>query len=92
VEREKCFDEGKDPHQCPGERPVGDRLSDEGYRWGGVGENVQMGSDNCGGPLGAMESWMGSEGHKNNILNPDWKHIGCGRKSNYWACGFARPL
>jgi len=41
-----------------------------------------------------MTSWMNSEGHRNNILNPNFTHIGVGYmlKNNtaYWVQLFAK--
>ena len=45
---------------------------DEYYMWG---ENVAPGGGN---PEGVVRSWMGSPGHRANILNPMYTHFGAG--------------
>ncbi|CAG8703899.1 42489_t:CDS:1, partial [Gigaspora margarita] len=34
--------------------------------------------------------WMNSQGHRENILNPNYKHFGIGRTGNYWTQLFGR--
>ncbi|MBM2620886.1 CAP domain-containing protein [Actinoplanes sp. LDG1-06] len=81
-------------HQLPGEASMGDRVTAEGYRWGGVAENVAAGYRT---PADVMDGWMNSPGHKANILNCGYKNIGVGvAKSSggtlYWTQNFASPL
>jgi uncharacterized protein YkwD len=49
----------------------------EAYGWGGLyeGENLARGYST---PDGAMQGWMNSEGHRQNILNPNYREIGVG--------------
>ena len=67
-------------HNSPeGSTPV-DRARAAGYPpygWGGlyVGENLARG---YGSPEGAMQGWMASEGHRQNLLNPKYREIGVG--------------
>ena len=42
-----------------------------------AGENVAAGQNS---PAAVMNSWMNSEGHRNNILSASYKHIGVGMK------------
>lgn len=81
-------------HQLPGEASMGDRVAAEGYRWGGVAENVAAGYRT---PADVMDGWMNSPGHKANILNCGYKHIGVGlaksgKGTPYWTQNFASPL
>ena len=81
-------------HQLPGEPSMGDRVTAQGYRWGGVAENVAAGYTT---PASVMDGWMNSPGHKANILNCGYKHIGVGVKKSaqgtlYWTQNFASPL
>ena len=81
-------------HQLPGEASMGDRVTAEGYRWGGVAENVAAGYRT---PADVMDGWMNSPGHKANILNCGYQNIGVGvAKSSkgtlYWTQNFASPL
>ena len=50
-----------------------DRLAAVGYRWQAYAENVASGQ---GSPASALASWMGSSGHRANILNPGLTEIG----------------
>ncbi|MBQ5417684.1 MAG: Ig-like domain-containing protein [Oscillospiraceae bacterium] len=48
-------------------------LGEYGISYSAAGENIANGQDT---PEEAMESWMNSEMHKKNILNPDYTGIG----------------
>ena len=50
-------------------------LDENGISYMGCGENVAYGYRN---PQAVMEGWMNSEGHKANILQPKFTHIGIG--------------
>ena len=81
-------------HLLPGEASMGDRVTAQGYRWGGVAENVAAGYPT---PASVMNGWMNSPGHKANILNCGYRNIGVGvAKSGggtlYWTQNFASPL
>ena len=60
-------------------RPDGRRgytaVEDAGLNWSWVGENIAAGYPD---PEDVMKGWMESEGHRNNILNPNYKYIGVG--------------
>ena len=66
---------GQMAHSLPGARypEPQDRLAALGYRWQAYAENVAYGQ---GSPASAMSSWMGSSGHRANILNPGLTEIG----------------
>ena len=55
------------------------------------GENIACGQPDANS---VMTSWMNSEGHRNNILNPNFTHIGVGYmlKNNtaYWVQLFTK--
>jgi len=70
------------------ERPNGEQgyelAFDAGYNT--VGENIAYGYDSA---ASVMEAWMNSPGHRENIMNSGFTHIGvgCFRGSNgqlYW--------
>ncbi len=67
-------------HNSPeGSTPVS-RARDAGYPaygWGNlyVGENLARGFPTA---EGAMQGWMNSEGHRNNLLNPKYRETGVG--------------
>ncbi len=62
-------------HQLPGEADLGERVSATGYSWTRVAENIAAGNTT---PEAVVEGWMNSPGHKENILNPEFIHIGIG--------------
>jgi len=51
----------------------GDRISRVGYPAGTWAENVAAG---YGSAAGVIEGWMGSDGHRENILDPSFTAIG----------------
>lgn len=55
------------------------------YRY--AGENIAMGQRT---PEEVVNAWMNSEGHRKNILNPNYNYIGVGYVSqgNYWTQEF----
>jgi uncharacterized protein YkwD len=61
---------------------VTSRLTDVGYITpdGGwhIGENLAWGTGALATPGSIMEAWMNSEGHRDNILNADYREIGIG--------------
>ncbi len=66
---------GQMAHVLPGARypEPQDRLAAVGYRWQAYAENVAYGQ---GSPASAISAWMGSSGHRANILNPGLTEIG----------------
>lgn len=52
-----------------------------------AGENIAMGQRT---PQEVVTAWMNSEGHRQNILNPNYTHIGVGHiaEGNYWTQEF----
>ncbi len=72
---------------------AGDRITAEGYSWSTWAENVAAGQPDCASVVGA---WMGSTGHRANILNPSLTEIGVGAVTGtngviYWTMDFATP-
>ena len=71
----------------------GERLHREGYRWSTWGENVAMGYPTA---RSVVRAWMHSAGHRANILNPRFRHVGVGLRraadgTPYWTLDLARP-
>ena len=50
-------------------------LPEFGIRYETAGENIAAGQKT---PAQVVRAWMNSEGHRNNILNPDFTQIGVG--------------
>ncbi|MFC9794677.1 CAP domain-containing protein [Streptomyces sp. NPDC057695] len=62
-------------HDDPEGRDAGDRMTGAGYAWTTWGENIHRGPKT---PGRAMADWMGSPGHRANILNCAFEDIGVG--------------
>lgn len=73
--KEDCF-----AHLCPGEPDLGGRFKQVGYTdcgcsWS-VGENIAWGQGRLASPRKIVKAWMNSSGHRANILNRSFEHIG----------------
>ncbi|WP_327302656.1 sigma-70 family RNA polymerase sigma factor [Streptomyces sp. NBC_01298] len=62
-------------HTNPDGADPGQRTTAAGYRWSTYGENIAMGQRTA---AQVMDSWMKSQGHRENILNCSFKDIGVG--------------
>jgi uncharacterized protein YkwD len=62
-------------HQGMDGSSEGDRVSQEGYNWRNLAENIAAGRKT---PKQVVEGWIKSPGHRLNILNPKVKDIGVG--------------
>ncbi len=60
-----------------------ERLKRYGYRFQ-VGENIAYGSGPYGEPESRMDAWMRSDGHRHNILHPEFREIGIGTHTGTW--------
>jgi uncharacterized YkwD family protein/spore coat assembly protein SafA len=58
-------------------------LKQHGINYKSAGENIAMGQKT---PQEVMVSWMNSQGHRANILKPEYTHLGVGycQQGNYW--------
>lgn len=54
---------------------VGDRVTNTGYNYFTVGENIGAGYQT---PEAVVQGWIESPGHRANMLNPDFQEIGVG--------------
>lgn len=61
-------------------------------RWAGIAENIAAGQ---GDAWSVVRQWLGSEGHRNNLLNPSFRGVGAGhyyqpgsRYTNYWVAHY----
>lgn len=70
-----------------GSRPS-ERVSDAGYDWRTVGENVARGYPDA---ASVMAGWLGSAGHCANLMNPAFEDLGVGLAGGYWTQVFASP-
>jgi len=74
---------------------VGDRVTNAGYAWSGVGENIAAGQQDIDAVMGA---WLDSPGHCANLMQPAFTEIGMSVYSVtgsdypiYWTQVFAAP-
>ena len=58
-----------------------DRAIRAGYPTRSTGENIAAGTTS---PSYIFNMWMGSTGHRQNMLNPTWKSAGIGLAGNIW--------
>ncbi len=70
-----------------------DRAAEFGYDYRMIGENLAAGQSS---PEQVMSQWMASEGHRDNILNPDFTELGVGVRTGgqygyYWVQEFGLP-
>jgi uncharacterized protein YkwD len=65
-----------------------ERVSDAGYEWRAVGENVARGYPSA---ASVMAGWLGSAGHCANLMNPAFEELGVGLAGSYWTQVFAAP-
>lgn len=70
------------------------RIGDAGYQYSTAAENVAAGQIDA---ADVMASWMGSDGHRANILNADFEDIGIGSATGddgsiYWTQNFGAEI
>jgi uncharacterized protein YkwD len=82
AERRKMTHTGSD-----GSTP-GERVTRAGYTWRKVAENVASGTESADR---VMTMWMNSSGHRANILNCAFRHVGVAHVDGYWTQDFATP-
>lgn len=68
---ERCNDFA---HDACGEDPAADTRA-AGY-YGAWGENLYIGEDRLGAPRAAMDGWLNSPGHRENLFEPTWRSEG----------------
>lgn len=77
-------------HQSPTYGSPFEMMDQFGIEYQYAGENIAAGQVS---PEAVMEAWMNSQGHRENILNPNYTHIGVGYVSggsyqHYWTQQF----
>ena len=78
-------------HVTPEGADPGDRISRAGYPFATYGENNNMVRSDLAGEPGrqeireAVESWMESPGHRENLLNPAFHEVGFGVATGRYA-------
>ncbi|MDF1814179.1 MAG: CAP domain-containing protein [Verrucomicrobiales bacterium] len=66
---------------------MGERATAAGYDWSAIAENIANGQTTV---QAVFTSWMNSEGHRGNILNPVYTEMGIGRVGNLWTQMFGK--
>jgi uncharacterized protein YkwD len=68
------------------------RISQEGYHWSALGENIAYGYPTV---EDVIQGWLGSEGHCQNIMSPIFTEIGAAIAGTtnipYWTLDLAKP-
>jgi uncharacterized protein YkwD len=77
-------------HDSQDGRSFSDRIRAAGYSGGAIAENIAAGQQSASA---VMQSWMNSSGHRANILNCSYRHLGVGyakggSMSPYWTQDF----
>ena len=80
-------------HESLDGREISDRAKAQGYNYRTVGENIAVGQRDV---AEVMDGWMNSPGHRENILRPQFTHLGSGVatgdykgfESIYWTQNF----
>ncbi|MEM7304512.1 MAG: CAP domain-containing protein [Pseudomonadota bacterium] len=82
-------------HQVARNSTLRSRMDDSGYAWERFSENVSGGLNS---PEQAIDDWMASSGHCENIMNPSYSEIGMACAVNgassyrtYWTLLLASP-
>ncbi|WP_208588287.1 SafA/ExsA family spore coat assembly protein [Gracilibacillus suaedae] len=70
-------------HQSPTYGSPFNMMSDFNINYRSAAENIAQGQET---PYQVVQAWMNSSGHRANILNGEYTHIGVGyvRSGNYW--------
>jgi uncharacterized protein YkwD len=75
--------------------PFYTRITNQGYSYSFAAENIAA---VYATPASVVQGWMGSSGHRTNMLNSIYKHIGIGyvyrggsQWGHYWTTDFASP-
>ncbi len=72
------FERGELSHQDAAGRTVGQRLEAAGLPFRRAGENVAMNDNADDLAARAVAGWLRSPGHRANILDPGFSHVGTG--------------
>lgn len=68
---------------------MGQRVSETGYVWKSVAENI---AKNHSSETKLLEVWKANHGDCKNLLNPKFKHLGVAHAEGFWVVCLASPL
>ncbi len=74
-------------HNCKDGTTASQRVTQAGYTWRTVAENVARGQKT---PQEVVNAWINSPGHRANMLNTSVKDIGVGYNNRFWTLDLAR--
>lgn len=77
-------------HVSPDGLTPGQRLSQSGYNWLKMGENLAHTVDADIQAVQVFQLWKNSATHYANILSKDFQFVGIARQGNFWAQEFAK--
>ncbi|CAG8439298.1 6550_t:CDS:2 [Diversispora eburnea] len=89
VQVDYCVSTNSLTHDNPQAGPLGDRITAQGYRWSTCGENLASGFST---EEAVMNAWMTSAGHRANIMNGKFKHMGVYSSQTTWGQDFGALL
>ena len=73
-------------HQDTFGKNVIDRVEAVGYNWIVLAENIAKNQQSA---ISVVESWINSEGHCKNIMNPEYDHMAVAKFGDFWTQIFA---
>src|SRR5689334_244321 len=63
-------------HESPSGQTLSDRISTLDYEVDAAGENLAVAGGTVVTPAAIVSAWMGSSGHRANVLDRDYKRVG----------------
>ncbi len=66
-----------------------ERVTQSGYNWQRVGENIAFGYTDI---QAVVEAWITSEGHCRNMMNASFTEMGAAQDGKYWVQTFGKPF
>ncbi len=85
IKVQDMYTRGELSHESPTLGEIDNQLDNAGIRWSSCGENIAWGQRSVSE---VMECWMASTGHRENILNPDFTHVGLAYYGGFWVQQF----
>jgi uncharacterized protein YkwD len=73
-------------HNCQNGTTPSQRITNAGYSWHAIAENVATGQTTA---QQVVQAWINSAGHRANMLKTDIKDVGIGFNHNYWTLDLA---
>ncbi|MGI6766215.1 MAG: CAP domain-containing protein [Lentihominibacter sp.] len=88
IKAQDMYDTGVFSHYSKNLGYFYDQLTGAGISYWAAGENIAYGQTTVNS---VMNSWWNSSGHKDNILNTNYTHVGIGYYKGYWVQLFVQP-